>query len=48
MVNGFYAKGRSDVYNVDGSGSKTDITDKKILITAKDSTTILGCTGKLS
>jgi len=49
MVNGFYAKGTSGDYNVDGTDGKTSVNGKHIVIVSTDATTtVLGCTAALS
>jgi len=48
LVNGFYAKGNSDKYNVDGTDGKTSIVDKYVYIVSKDGNTINGCTDKIT
>merc|ERR1711863_101540 len=48
LVNGFYAKGTSSTFNLDGSDSKTDVTGRYIIVLKDGSTTVIGCTGALS
>ena len=51
MVNGFYIKGSTSDYNVDGEDSKTDLNNLYMLVKHDDGTTdtIIGCTtNKLS
>ena len=46
MVNGFYVKGLSTAYNVDGVGAKKDLNNYYMLVKYSDgaTTTIIGCT----
>jgi hypothetical protein len=48
LVNGFYAKGETSTYNIEGTDGKTSIKDKYVYIVSKDGNTINGCTGKIS
>jgi len=48
LVNGFYAKGTSSTFNLDGTDSKTDITGRYIIVLKDGSTSVIGCTGALS
>jgi len=46
MVNGFYVKGLSTEYNVNGVGSKKDLNSYYMLVRHTDATgtNIIGCT----
>ena len=48
LVNGFYAKGTTSTYNVDGTDGKTTIKGKYIYILNKNKDTINGCTGAIA
>ena len=46
MLNGFYIKGTSYTFNVDGTNSRTDLNTQFVVI--KDGTgTVIGCTTAL-
>jgi len=49
LINGFYAKGRTDGFNKDGSDGKMTIAGMKVVVTdAADSTMVRGCTAVLA
>ena len=43
MVNGFYVKGKTNMYNVDGTNGKTMVRGMYVLV-ADSAGTIIGCT----
>jgi len=47
LVNGFYAKGTTDTFNVDGSNSKTMLRGRYVVVLDSTKATTVGCTGAL-
>jgi len=48
MINGFYAKGTTSKWNIDGADGKTDITGKYVVVIKDGSSNVYGCTNKLA
>lgn len=48
LINGFYLKGRTDAFNLDGANGKTSLTGMRVVILNTAGTTIVGCTDMFS
>jgi len=48
LINGFYAKGTTSNWNVDGTDGKTDVTGRFVVVVQNGATTVRGCTGAFS
>ena len=48
LLNGFYLKGRSDAFNIDGANAKTSIVGKRVVVLDSAGTSIVGCTDKFA
>jgi hypothetical protein len=47
LINGFYIRGDTNTFNVDGTSGKTSVLGKRLLVwdqTASPAGTIVGCT----
>jgi len=48
LINGFYAKGTTSNWNIDGTDGKTSVTGRFVVVIENGSTTVRGCTGAFS